>query len=716
MEATKQQIANIFNGHRILEVPFYQRGYVWQKDQWIRFLEDMEFITHCQQDYFLGSVILKQTPSDLNDPNDHRMIIDGQQRFTTLAIFFKVLCMKTDDMETFNQNFVVKNKKLKTRRFAINHSLNDRKDFELVLSLEEDVPVEESTPSNIIQAYNFFQENIDPEKLDIEVVITHITFIGIELQQQDDEQVIFDTINSLGVRLTTGELLKNYFFNEGAKDEYEEIWMPIFEKDRDVSNYWDQQITLGRLKKSNIDAFFSAYLSIKIQDPAIGVDYEHKSRYRRADALFSNYKDLIRTYNLDKQDLLWEVMEYATLYYENINPNISDTELPGKSSIERINFLIFKLDCSTLLPYVLFVLRNTKSQKEQDEIFGYLESYVVRRGICKCNNNNYSDLFGMSLISNNVLTFEGLKDYIENKETSFALALPSDNMVCEALQTETFPNNKALPILYLMESGLRKDKPHATKLYPYEEYSLEHIMPKKWKNNWPLGSNYDEETRDKYVNSLGNMTLLPLKLNTSISNAPWNEKKQGKGDKEGLVQYASGLVSVKDFLNENDWTEDTIIKRANWMATVVKEIWPSYLPDSDGDSVDGPNDLTQTKDTTRYSFDNEEFFSKSEFVFRLVKRYVEENPNTTYTNLKKLFSDDMCATGYKFIGFLCTEQEYLNWDNKNKERRYLPNKPERKLTSADGVVFLVNTQWNKKAMPRLVRFAKKQGWNVITNK
>ena len=106
MEATKQQIASIFNGHRVLEVPFYQRSYVWKIEQWQRFLEDMEFITHCNQDYFLGSVILKQQMTDMGESNDHRTIIDGQQRFTTLALFAKSLCLKTNDIDTFNQHFI----------------------------------------------------------------------------------------------------------------------------------------------------------------------------------------------------------------------------------------------------------------------------------------------------------------------------------------------------------------------------------------------------------------------------------------------------------------------------------------------------------------------------------------------------------------------------------------------------------------------------------
>ena len=78
MDAGIKQLADILNGNRVLEVPYYQRSYVWKEEQWERLLSDMEYITNTGQDYFLGSIILKQ----------EQTVIDGQQRFTTLALFF----------------------------------------------------------------------------------------------------------------------------------------------------------------------------------------------------------------------------------------------------------------------------------------------------------------------------------------------------------------------------------------------------------------------------------------------------------------------------------------------------------------------------------------------------------------------------------------------------------------------------------------------------
>lgn len=729
MEATKQPLASIFNGHRIFYVPFYQRSYVWQKEQWSRFLEDMEFVTQEERDYFLGSAILKQQSTNMGESNDRRTIIDGQQRFTTLAIFSKVLCLKTGELDIFNQHFTVRNKKTKSRDYALVHSLYDRADFEEILEQSEDIAIEDPGKSNILQAYNFFQKEIDPDKLDIDTLLTHLVFIAIELQQEDDEQAIFDTINSLGVRLTTAELLKNYFFTERTVEEYKQMWVPTFEKSQDAIEYWNSQLTAGRLKRNNIDAFFAAFLNIKIQDNKIGVDNEHKLVYRRANSIFSSYKDFINTYNLDKNSLFQEIVKYADLYSQYINSDIVNSELPGHSCVERISFLIFTLDCSTMLPYILYILRNVKSEKERNDIFGYLESYIVRRAICKSENNSFSDLFAESLIGNEIKTFESLKDFLENRGDQ-VLAFPNDDFVRECLHENELPNKRALAILYLMETRVREGQPHATKLFAFTDYSLEHLMPKKFEKNWPLNDGYDSDTRKMMIGTLGNMAMLPSKLNSSISNADWKTKRDGKDSRKGLRYFASDLVTLKNVITCEQWDEDCIFDRAEWLANIAIKIWPSFLPDQEDNDFDLENETTldmpeQKKsttikninhDNTKYSFDGITFLSKTEFVVRLVAMYIQDHKDATYKDLKAIFKDKLCATGYKFLGFLCSEQEYNNWNNNYKEKRYQPNKPNHRHVSADGVVFFVNTQWTLEGMSKIVKLAKSQGFKVYSRK
>ena len=148
MNAGKKTISDIFNGNRILEIPFFQRSYVWSFDQWERFLSDMEFITENNKPYFLGSVILKQQNTDTqSNIGDIRTVVDGQQRFTTLNIFFKVLCLKTDKNFSFGRVFT-----LIDNSIALKHNHNDKETFDAILLLQQEEKL--NGENNIINAYN----------------------------------------------------------------------------------------------------------------------------------------------------------------------------------------------------------------------------------------------------------------------------------------------------------------------------------------------------------------------------------------------------------------------------------------------------------------------------------------------------------------------------------------------------------------------------------
>ena len=237
MEAGKRTIRDIFNRGRNLEIPFFQRSYVWGEEQWQRFLEDMQMVSTNKKPYFLGSVILKQQQTTSN--NDSILtVIDGQQRLTTLNIFLKVLCLKNNSDNDFTETF----KKQRDKTIILLHNHNDEASFNEVVNLEE-AKVYESYSQNdkILQAFNYFNENITDEdlksNLDFFNILDNVLFVGIDLGFEEDEQQIFDTINSLGIRLTTAELLKNYFFNRNEIKNYEEYWKPIFEKDDSVKLY-----------------------------------------------------------------------------------------------------------------------------------------------------------------------------------------------------------------------------------------------------------------------------------------------------------------------------------------------------------------------------------------------------------------------------------------------------------------------------------------------
>lgn len=574
MEANKKKITDIFTGSRLLNVPFFQRSYVWKKDQWERLMTDMEYISKTygreEHGYFLGSIIFKQVLCPVSSVSDTRTIVDGQQRLTTIAIFLKVLYLLNNQDSKFRRKFFLED----DVSVAIHHSNSDRTNFEKVLKLEN-IQVLEGN-SGIISAYNYFKDNIVVENYDIDSILKNVLFVLIDLGADEDEQLIFDTINSLGVRLTTGELLKNYFFRDGdsAIEKYNESWKPAFENDQSCEEYWAEKMTAGRIKKDFSETFFYCYLQIKIQEKALNLDSDKKKIYRRIEGLFTNYKQLIKDCKIDENVMVKEIANYGKLFKDSFPTEISKMELPSTPCIERIAFIVFVLDMATLFPYVMYITKNVPVIEDRNAIFGYLESYVIRRLLCDCKNNNYSDFFSENLIGQEIKTLFALKEYVEKKSTDASLAMPSDEKVRECLLTTKFSTNKRpLGILYLLESRLRSDSKHSLKLRVFSEYSLEHLMPQKWKSKWPLPENVTEEQRNDFVKTFGNLALVTGQLNSAISNSAWDVKKSGKDGHAGLRVYGAGVQTLESALEKDKWDESAIVERARELAEDILKVW-----------------------------------------------------------------------------------------------------------------------------------------------
>ncbi len=567
MEAGKKTINDIFNGNRILKVPFFQRSYVWEEQQWERFLQDMELATSRENPYFLGSIILKQLATDTGrGVSDIRTVVDGQQRLTTLNIFFKVLYLKTSENAKFNRVFrIVDNEEI-----ALKHNHNDISDFNEIVSSEKDIEI--AGKSNIVKAYNYFRGNIDLEKLDPQKLLAKIMFVGVDLRVDEDEQSIFDTINSLGVRLTTAELLKNHFFRRIEDiDSYKKNWKETFEKDTETKDFWDKEITTGRVKRNNIDLFFYSFLQIKLQDNSLKVKADDKKNLSKVEGLFDSYKRFIAKYLTSKDKLIQEIKEYAILYRKSIDFDVLEEDLPAEYGIERINAIIFGLDNTTLIPYVLYVLRNTPS--EQKDIFMYLESYILRRIVVHASSKNYNNLFSEELISNKILSKAELKELIEKKSDK-ANYMPSDAELEKGFMESKLTNKHSSGVIYLIESRIRNRKSQSTALLGLNRYSLEHVMPKKWENYWDeVGTEQGRLERDRLLLTLGNLTIITSSLNTSIRDANWKDKKKGKKDKEGLNKYASGIETFSEFLEKSEWSENVIIERAKFLFQEATTVW-----------------------------------------------------------------------------------------------------------------------------------------------
>ena len=571
MKAGEILINGIFNGSRLLEIPFYQRAYVWDDDQWDRFLADMEFVTKTKKPYFLGSIIFKsgKTPNTWDHFSDCKIVIDGQQRLTTLMIFFKVLCLKKNENRLFERDF-----RLEDDTIVLQHGRNDIAAFDVVMRQEKLEEIPNTVPaSQIISAFNYFLKKIDPDKLDRNIIKQNVQFVCIDLLDGEDEQQVFDTINSLGVRLTTAELLKNYFYNKDNVQEYEKNWVAIFERDSETRLYWEQELETGRIKRSLIDIFFDAYFQIFLQDKQYNITAEDKIVYSRVDHLAKSYQDFIDHYcNGEKSVVLGQMAEYAKCFAETFRPEYCNMGLPAAPGIERMNVIMFGLKNTTLIPYILYVAKNVENQNELRKIYGILESYIMKRMIVHAPTKNYNNLF-TSLILNGVLDAEALKERL-NKGNDATTFVPSDDDLLNGFKTAKLVNLQTRGILYLLEAGIRSAK-SSTALLGFNNYSLEHMMPKTWRNNWPeCETDALARQRDSVLLTLGNLAIIPQSLNASIRDSSWENKKAGKGvNNPGLSVCAAGLATIHDALQQDVWDEEKIVLRAEWLFEQARSLW-----------------------------------------------------------------------------------------------------------------------------------------------
>lgn len=518
----------------------------------------------------MGSLILKQqmTTSD-SAVGDVRLVIDGQQRLTTVSILMKVLSLKTSATRKFEKRFMLDDD---IGGPVLRHNRNDVAAFNRIMQLETLEELEGD--DRITQAYRYFLEKVDPQKLNFDTICNRILFVGIDLDQEDDEQQIFDTINSLGVVLSTAELLKNYFFTRRDVDAYREDWYDVFEKDEETRNYWDTEITTGRAKRTYIDVFFYSFLLIKIQDSAYAVTAEEKVAFTKFERLFESYKRFIKDKcGGDRIGILREIREYAAVFRNAISDSVLARELPSEPGIERINAIIFTFDTTTLIPYVLYVERNVSDPTVKCELYDALEAYIVRRVVTRMTTKNYNRLFSERLILNQVLSRDAFVSYMAESD-DVNNRTPSDAEVVRAFHESVLVNKYAAGVLYLIESRIRDRDRHSTRLLGVSKYSLEHMMPKKWRNRWTMDDpSFDAKRRDQILLTLGNLAIITQSLNASIRDADWKTKKAGSGAKGGLMKYADGMETLSGYLELDEWNEARIYERAEDLAKIALEIW-----------------------------------------------------------------------------------------------------------------------------------------------
>ena len=617
MQAHETELGFLEYGMR-LEIPYFQRAYVWGEKNWEDLFENLIDDT---QSHFLGSIILKRIPT-LSGEVERFSVIDGQQRLTTLTILLQA-CYDNLDLSTLPEDVVIDIKGQLRRMLyykekpssekmevKICHSRLDSKDYISVIDgsiknkLEKIVLDSEAkkelpaTNSGIQKCYKYFNtrflKNPDHARkiLDLLFSTQQKILVKIDLDYGENEQAIFDSVNSSGVRLTCADTIKNALFQKAMdfagsdKDRqkevvnlYKDYWETTFIGDSSITKYWSTEQRMGRISRDNLELLLHCIALIK------GFFDPEKHNISELADVYKNYLNELN--EPDLYEFVKEIASYGVIYKKYFMVSDSTTSYEYCDDVQRLFHILSICDVSTLHSYILMLLKNHPADENGnlpkvlvDELKN-IEIMVIRHTLCKASTKNFNKMCALLIAGKTTIKKEMLakKDLVDDKSVNIALC--------------NIPNNKiATLVLFWIELYRRaKDSKFDLKELQYT-YSLEHIMPQSWENNWGIDKIevvaadtgtpiVDEETakelRRAAIYEIGNMTILNRKLNSSLSNNTMQEKLDGKGRAKGMRSYASLDVAqevIKIFDNDKCWNEKIIRDRTKKLYNEFIKLWP----------------------------------------------------------------------------------------------------------------------------------------------
>lgn len=622
MKADAVPLLDLFEKKMRLEVPLFQRQYVWSRDQqWEPLWEDVsrkftEFVEGRSDGpvHFLGAMVLdqKQTPAT---HVEKRQVIDGQQRLTTLQILLAVMrdfCIAQEceelaqEFDKYTQN-IGKMAEPEVDRFKVWPTQLDRGHFMDVMTLGSRDAIEAKHPlvrrkyqrkpdprPLIIEAYLYFDEEVrtfflgaddEPplaaekpldDRIDeaFRAMKSALQIVAIDLDREDDPQVIFETLNARGEPLLPADLLRNYIFlragrsGESQEELYEGYWSGFDE------DFWRTIVTQGRLSRPRSDLFMQHFLAsrqgVDIPIKHLYVEYRHWIERERP---FPTVEAELRVLRDQRED-----------FRRILAPERGDPVYALATFMERF-------DVRTAYPLMLHLLACGLDDEAWRRLSTTLESYLLRRAVVGWSTKAYNRIF-LNLVK--ALRKEGAGP----PEVTVAAALseltgessawPDDKMFGSAWMNRAAYNElnrgRLTHILGRLSETYLTSK--TEEILIESDLTVEHLMPQSWIDNWALpdgerGMSWRElydapaddpraaatRARDRALHTFGNLTILTQALNSSVSNGTWAEKKPALLD-------ASLLPINLQLRGCEAWDEDAITRRGTELLERALRIWP----------------------------------------------------------------------------------------------------------------------------------------------
>ena len=591
MNAEIVNIEGLFQEQISYRIPQFQRSYAWGEEiQWKPLWDDVrdvaEQFLNKEEDakmrpHFMGAIVLQLQQSNTGEVTK-RLVIDGQQRLTTLQ-----LLIKATEQVFQSQGDTIRATRLS--RLTINqenHWGGDNSNETKIRQANSDdrgaFRTSITTPdgrnrygaSAITKGYEYFEgvvgdwlnreteDRITRADALEETLTKYFQMAVIDLDPDEKPHFIFETLNARGEHLKQSDLIKNTVMYEADvvdDPEKSRVFWGMFE------HRWWEEKTDEVLQRSHIDRFLYHWMIMRER---------REVPINRVASRFRNYIELIGK----PIEFVAEDIRHAAGIYKDIE----ETRIPEiKIALKRLK--VMKLGAVT--PLLLWLYTSEVSQEQRWRSVEALESCLVRRMLCGLRFNGLDQVVVSTL--NYLEDPSELEAKLKESWTAFNydFSNPSDIIAISfgeqwASDRDLYECLTSLPmrgavarkkmVLEAVEMYLRGDK--AEPILDTAKLTVEHVMPVKWHQNWQLPPDQEEteatNDREWAIKLIGNLTLTTAKLNTKLSNNPWDEKRKTLDNHSSLFLNKELLKASPDV-----WDETAIVNRSSDLAEIITKIW-----------------------------------------------------------------------------------------------------------------------------------------------
>jgi len=627
MDVKEHPVISVLGDQRRFVVPIYQRQYSWREPRLSPFWDDVvakaEEVLDGQPkfNHFMGALILAPGGDGfIIGATPKVQVVDGQQRLTTFQLFLAAvkevgtrLGMPELTLMVRSYLFVppMPGDKDLDARFRLIPTSEDRLIFHLIIEGGLSA-VKQKHPEyfykngnfangpNALRAFDFFIKKIneyakaglinedDPQIITkdeepdapnrrmqalLAALLNHLKVVVITLSENDDAQVIFETLNSQAEPLLAMDLVRNNIFQrasaqgESAEKLFEDKWKPFDQ----AAEFWKADSPRAKPKRPRIDHFLSHALTAQTGS---------ETSLRE---LYAEYRNFTRPKGKPRFATVGEELDALTVF----RPIYHSLEVGGGDpALARLGSKLNQFEVSTVYPLVFRVAASDTAEAEKNRIYDLIYSYLVRRTICGLTPKSLNKTFARIVadtIENGISVATFLTGF--RKQSGDAVRFPRDGEFRDAFILApayelTKRKERLAEILWDLELASRNK--YSVNTPRPESMSVEHILPQTWMTHWPLPegrmappdklTGADQammdaiRTRDAALHTMGNLTLVTVPANTTASNKSFNEKKLW------LKQSLLGLnLSI---LGHDTWDEAAIAARAASLADMAIKLWP----------------------------------------------------------------------------------------------------------------------------------------------